>query len=590
MALRQLWSVKGKGLNSIPWRFALMAVVLTGAIAAVGFRALHGPSISWAWMVALVVLLPLPTLANFMAASKLAGMIRALGRSTQALATGSFDQPVDVDCACEVGGLADNFRAMVARLNGNILRMNTLAYTDTVTGLPNRAVINHILGLARREGAAECAGAMLFIDLDGFKRVNDTIGHRSGDELLRQVALRIIEQGLELRLDELDTCTSAMGDLCETCPTRPVFARYAGDEFTALLPGRRSRDALAAIAERILGVLSQPFVVHGNEVFIGASIGIACMPEDAQAPEQLLTYADIAMYRAKESGKNAYAFFDASLKGEVERRTLIERELHHAVLEGGLMLHFQPKVCARTGALAGVEALVRWDCPGLGMVPPDQFIAIAEQCGLMVPLGESILRMAVTQARQWADEGEPLRVAINVSPVQFERPGVVELVLQVIGEAGLDPTLIELEITESIAMADFTRTRARIGELRAHGIRISIDDFGIGYSNLSQLARLEFDAVKIDRSLVGSIGESPKAETMLAAIVGITHALGHKVIAEGIETHEQMAYLARLGCEEFQGYLLGRPMPAAQLREWIEARGTSPARDQITALARRIAG
>jgi two-component system CheB/CheR fusion protein len=278
------------------------------------------------------------------------------------------------------------------------------------------------------------------------------------------------------------------------------------------------------------------------------------------------------MYRAKEKGKNAHVFFDTSLKGKVEERALIERELHHAIERDTLELHYQPKFDAAM-AVTGVEALARWNCPGIGAVSPELFIAIAEQCGLMVPMGTSILRMAIRQARAWLDAGRPLRVAVNVSPVQFERPGFVEMAIAMLAEYGLPPHLLELEITETIAMADFARTRERVDALRGAGITISIDDFGIGYSNLSQLARLEYDALKVDRSLVASIGAHGKTESMLAAIVTVSHVLGHKVIAEGIERPEQMAYLKAKGCQEFQGYLLARPMPVAELEAWLTTRG-----------------
>lgn len=567
-----------RGLNSIPWRFALMALVTSGVVVLAAHAWLSGP---WSPALAadMAALLALPVLVSFLAARKLAGMIRTLRDSTQAIVEGDLSRPIDIDCACEVGGLADSFRAMVARLNNNMLRMNVLAYTDPITGLPNRTVITHILSLAQKNGGQACAAAMIFIDLDGFKRVNDTLGHDAGDELLRQVAARIIVRGMGLALEELETCTNSFGELCDTCPTRPVFARFAGDEFVLLLPGHHDHGVLDAVARCIHTALAECFTVFSNEVFIGASLGIARLPQDADTPDQLLAYADIAMYRAKEGGKNTHVFFDSSLKGKVEERALIERELHHAIENDTLELHYQPKFDADTLAVTGVEALARWNCPGLGPVSPEIFVNIAEQCGLMVPLGHSILRSAMRQAREWidagADRGRPMPIAVNVSPVQFERPGFVETVLSLLDQFDLPPQWLELEITESIAMADFARTRERVDALRNAGVSISIDDFGIGYSNLSQLARLDYDALKIDRSLVGSIGEHGKTESMLAAIITVSKVLGHKVIAEGIENAEQMAYLKGRGCREFQGFYLARPMPADELRQWLARRGQS---------------
>lgn len=575
MVLKQVFGTKGRGINSIPVRFALMSLVLTGVVAGLGHALLAGP-LTPAALAGWAVLLVLPPSVNFLAANKLAGMIMALRNSTQALVSGDFDRPVDIDCDCEVGGLADSFRAMVARLNSNILRMNVLAYTDAITGLPNRTVIAHILGLPQMKQPGHCAGAMIFIDLDGFKRVNDTLGHDAGDELLRQVALRIVERGLDLSLADLDNCTTTFGELCQSCPNRPVLARFAGDEFLLLLPGDQTMEALKAMADRIRHVLSESFTVFNNEVLIGASLGIARMPHDTDNPEQLLAYADIAMYRAKEAGKNASVFFDASLRDKVEERAHIERELHKAIDRDSLTLHYQPKFDAMTMELTGVEALARWTCPLLGPVSPDLFIGIAERCGIMVPLGNSILRIAIRQARQWVDAGRVMRVAVNVSPVQFEKHDFVPTVFAALAEFGLSPELLELEITETIAMANFAETRERVDALRAAGITIAIDDFGIGYSNLSQLARLDYDALKVDRSLIASIGSHGKTQSMLGAIVGVSKALGHKVVAEGIENMEQFAHLRSIGCEELQGYLLARPMPANELEAWLDGRAENP--------------
>lgn len=521
-------------------------------------------------------LIALSVLANYLAGRKLAGMIRSLRDSTQALVSGNFDQPVDVDCNCEVGGLADGFRAMVNRLNSNILRMNVLAYTDAVTGLPNRSVISHILSLAKQIAPGECAATMMFIDLDGFKRVNDTLGHDAGDELLRQAAHRIIERGLGLSQADLDQCTTTFGELCQTCPTRPVFARFAGDEFVLILPGAYTREQVEEVAGRIRLSLSDSFSIFNSEVHVSASMGIARLPEDTDDPDQLLAYSDIAMYAAKEGGKNAHVFFDATLKQRIVERNLIEQELQNALDAGAFDLHFQPKFDAQTMAVTGVEALARWTCPGVGPIAPDVFIRIAEQCGLMAPMGEAILRQAMLQALDWADRGMAMPVAVNVSPVQFEHADFVDQVQAMLEETGLPANLLELEITETLAMTDFNRTRTQVDILRSLGVRISIDDFGNGYSNLSQLARLQHDTIKVDRSLVSNIGETGRTDSMWLAIFNIATALGQTVVAEGVESIEQVAYLRKLGCHEFQGFLLARPMPAAELEAWLESAGRNP--------------
>lgn len=574
-AIKPAAQIKGTGLNSIPNRFGLMALVLSTVLAVVLCGRMSQPlDILTGSLV--IGLIALSVMTNYLAARKLAGMIRSLRDSTQALVAGDFDSPVDVDCNCEVGGLADGFRAMVERLNSNIVRMNVLAYTDAVTGLPNRSVISHILNLARQLAPADCAATMMFIDLDGFKRVNDTLGHDAGDELLRQAAQRIITQGLGLTAADLDQCTTTFGELCHTCPTRPVFARFAGDEFVLVLPGSHSRQQLEQVAKRIRQSLSVSFSIYNSEVCVSASMGIARLPEDTADPEQLLAYSDIAMYAAKEAGKNAYVFFDAGLKQKLVERNLIERELQRSLDSGGFTLAYQPKFNARTMAITGVEALARWHCPGIGPVAPDVFIRIAEQCGLMVAMGDAILRQAMRQARAWADAGIAMPVAVNVSPVQFEQDDFVAQVAAILAETSLPANLLELEITETIAMTDFNRTRLQVDALRRMGVRISIDDFGNGYSNLSQLARLQHDTLKVDRSLVGSIGEPGRTDSMWLAIFNIATALGQKIVAEGIESLEQVSYLRKLGCHEFQGYLLAEPMEPTELEKWLAERSANP--------------
>ncbi|MCB2014628.1 MAG: EAL domain-containing protein [Sphingobium sp.] len=584
---------KGTGLNSIPVRFGLMSAVFMVLVAGAEYALLkpHFDAELYSATIALAgIALIIPPIITFLAANKLAGMIRALRASTEAIIEGDIDSPVDVDCACEVGGLADSFRAMVARLNANILRMNVLAYTDSVTGLPNRSVINHIISLSREQNMTECVGAMMFIDLDGFKRVNDTFGHDIGDELLREVSTRILGSGFGLTRADIDSCTTTFGELCTSCPTKLVLARFAGDEFLVILPKSLCNTNLEDHASKIIESISQTITIQGHEIHIGASVGIAVRSDDTGDLEDLLIHSDIAMYAAKENGKNGYRFFDRSLKDKVDERACIEADLHQAIASDELTLHFQPKVDARTMEMKGVEALARWQHPSRGMISPETFIGIAEQSGLMVPLGDSILRMAAMQMRNWLDRGLEIPVAVNVSAVQFEQPKLSSTVLDILAAYQVPPSLLCLEITETVAMSSFTQTNERIEQLRAAGISISIDDFGTGYSNLSQLARLEFDSIKIDRSLVAGIGVNAKSETMLKAIVGMARALGHNVIAEGIETAEQLHFLARIGCDQLQGFMLGKPMPAAEVDSWSIDEIVDPVGAIIDNLGDRIHG
>lgn len=574
----------GKGLNSIRWRFAIAIAALTivgGAIRdhAAGSGQAPG-SLGWGTLAALAAFI---ATATFLMASKLTGSIVALQRSTEAIAAGDFDSPVQVDCACEVGGLANSFRKMTARLNANVLRMNALAYTDPITALPNRSVIDHLLGyaLAPERGGAFRA-AIVFIDLDGFKRINDTFGHDGGDALLRLASLRILEQGLGRTPETIDTCTDPFGNPCDRLPEDIVFARFAGDEFVAILPDVTDREALERVGRAIIESLGEPFHVKGHEVGVSASVGIAITPDDTSSATELLTFADLAMYSSKQAGKSRFRFFDTHIRDTIVERARIEAELRAALERDELVLHYQPKVDTGTFALNGVEALVRWQHPQRGLLAPGAFIDVAEQAGLMPQLGNRVVELAVAQCRAWLDAGVLRPVALNVSPSQFADPAFVPGILATLHQARVAPRLLSIEITESMAMADVAATAQRLAMLRDAGVQVAVDDFGIGFSNLSQLSRLPLDALKIDRSLIVQIGHSAKGEAIIRAIVGMAHALGYKTIAEGIETRPQAAFLAKLGCHTLQGFLFGRPMAAAQLEQWNAARGAQACNTDCT--------
>lgn len=584
--------IKGTGINSIPVRFAVMtALFSTIGVAAWRVMAALSPeqALDFGGDLLGVVCIAAPTAVTFWAATKLTAQIHALRRSADAVVAGDFDRPVEVECACEVGGLADSFRKMVGRLNANIVRMNVLAYVDPVTGLPNRAVVEHTLQRMVGDGPG---GAVMFIDLDGFKRVNDTYGHSAGDDLLRQASLRAIREGLRREPEELDACSNPFGELCDRAPQDIVFVRFAGDEFVALIPGAVDDAAVMAQAEAVLAALSRPFEIHGQKVKIGASIGIACAPRDSNDAQEILTFADMAMYAAKQAGRGRVAVFDPKVRGMAVERAEIEKELRQALEDDALELAFQPKVDARTLECVGVEALARWTHPTRGVVPPGVFVPIAEQSGLMNALGGTVVRKAAAQARRWQDAGRHIDIAVNVSPAQFEASDFVQTVIDACAAQGVNPGVFEIEITESMAMADIVATTRRVEALRAQGMRISIDDFGIGYSNLSHLSRLPIDDIKIDRSLVIGIGSSARAESILKAMVEMAHALGDRVIAEGVETQAQFEFLRGIGCDCIQGYLFARPMAPQALEEWFEARAARPtgARAAQAELALALAG
>jgi diguanylate cyclase len=557
----------GKGLNSIRWRFALASALLTSTgVALREFLVGHGFELHLLELVSLAVLVLAIAAVTFWMAHKLTGNIASLQRSTEALAAGDFDTPVELDCACEIGGLAQSFQKMTARLNANILRINTLAYTDPITSLPNRSVIDHLLNYALApERGHPYTAAIVFIDLDGFKRINDTFGHDGGDELLRQASLRILQEGLGRTPHTIDTCTDPFGNPCNRLPQDVVFARFAGDEFVAILPGLTDRDALARVGEAVIRCLERPFRIKNQDAVVGASVGIAITPEDTRSASELLSFADLAMYSSKQAGKSRYMFFDKTIRDTIVERTRIEGDLRQALRRGELLLHYQPKFDASTLALNGVEALVRWQHPSRGLLSPGAFIDVAEQVGLMAELGRRVLDLALAQCRTWQDAGVRRPVAVNVSPSQFADPHFVRSVLDSLAALGVDPGLLSIEITESIAMTDFSTTAQRLAVLRQAGVRVAIDDFGIGFSNLSQLSRLPMDELKIDRSLISEIGLSPKSEAIIRAIVGMTAALGYRTIAEGIETQEQLDFVRALGCHSVQGFLLGRPGPASAM-------------------------
>ena len=572
---------KGKRLNSIPVRFALMSAIFTAVsfLAGYAFLSTGASRLPEAIIVAAVIaLVALSAAVTFFAAARLAKSVRTLQASTQAIMSGDFSSPVEVDCDSELGGLADGFRAMVARLNHNILRMNLLAYSDPVTHLPNRAVVMHALKVMCE---SQCPATVMFIDLDGFKHVNDTLGHEAGDEVLMLVADRILESGFGITRRDIDSCTTSFGELRHNCPSAPVFARFAGDEFVAILPGQLEPTELLEHARRVIAGLAEPFAIRGAEVRLSASIGIAQAPYDTNDPEQLLGFADLAMYSAKEAGKARVRLFNEGLRHIVLARSGIESGLREAIASGQIELHYQPKVDARSHALQGVEALVRWNHPQQGMIAPRIFIGIAESRGLMPLLGEAVLHLAARQARSWMDTGDPLPIAINVSASQFDRADFVSETLGIWQRYKVDPSLLEIEITESLVMADFAGARGRLQQLREAGVRISIDDFGTGYFNLTQLAQLPFDVLKIDRSLVAGIGQNARSESIIGAIVHMAKALGHELIAEGIETAEQRDFLVALGCDRLQGYLFGSAMSLSELADWRRQRSTSPVRDLI---------
>jgi diguanylate cyclase (GGDEF)-like protein/PAS domain S-box-containing protein len=432
--------------------------------------------------------------------------------------------------------------------------INHLAYHDPLTGLPNRALfrdrLNTALARARRRGEAV---TVMFLDLDRFKLVNDTLGHAIGDSLLQSVASQL----KQLLRDE-DT-----------------IARIGGDEFTILLPNLALGD-VTRVVERVLECVKAPRSLGGREMRVTTSIGICQFPEDGDDSETLMRNADIAMYRAKEQGRDGYTLYNESLDPAAEGRLALENDLRAAIEHEEFVLFYQPVVNVEGGHVVAFEALVRWQHPERGLVAPGEFIPIAEETGLILPLGEWVIRTACRQAKAWQDAGLPaVPVAVNLSGYRFHRSEHCAYISQVLKETGLEPKYLHLEITEGVVLQDIERTVEILSDLRKMGVQISIDDFGTGYSSLSYLKRLPADSVKIDRSFVSDLDTDANDAAIATAIIAMAHSIGLKVIAEGVETEEQLAFLRQRRCDEFQGFLRARPMPASEVELLLADEGTA---------------
>jgi diguanylate cyclase (GGDEF)-like protein len=423
------------------------------------------------------------------------------------------------------------------------------AYHDGLTGLPNRTYFGErlaeTLALAARHGQT-CA--LMFIDLDRFKIVNDSLGHDAGDTLLKEVSKRIA------------ACLRA-GDL---------LFRMGGDEFTIILPQEAKPEDAAHVAKRVLEAVAAPVPIHEHEVTVGASIGIAVYPGDGDTADALLKNADAAMYSAKEGGRNRHAFYRAEMNRRALQRLDLESALKNGFRNGEFTLYYQPRLNAATRRVVALEALLRWNSPARGVVPPADFISVLEESGMMTMVGEWVLRSACNQIARWQQEGcAPLRVSVNISALQFEGAGFVPMVKRVFAASGVAPALIELELTESLLIRNPERARATIAELKALGVCISIDDFGTGYSSLSYLRDFAVDYLKIDRSFVTHIATEARDRAVVVAIIEMARALGVGVVAEGVETEAQAAFFSATHCSELQGYLFCRPQPVEQLRHYL---------------------
>lgn len=434
-------------------------------------------------------------------------------------------------------------------------QLRHLATHDALTGLPNRALmddrLSQSIALADRQGESF---AVLLLDLDRFKVVNDSLGHRAGDELLKEVAQRL--KGV---VREVDT-----------------VARLGGDEFVLILMPSPEPDAAQQVASRIIEAMRPSVRIAGVNIHTSPSIGIAFYPQDATNIETLLAHADAAMYCAKQRGRNNFQCFTPGMNTATQQKVRLESDLRTALEDGQFELHYQPKVNTATGVMHGAEALLRWRHPTLGSIPPAQFIPVAEECGLIGSIGAWVLREACRQARAWQLAGlPPLRIAVNLSPSQFRHGNIVELIRDALDEAGLEPRFLEVELTESTVMSDPEESIAILEKLSKMGVLVSVDDFGTGYSSMSYLRRLPIDKLKIDRSFINEVMSRPEDASIVQAIVSLAHSLRLKVVAEGVESSEQLEFLRSLGCDQYQGFHYSPALPVAQFEELARSRSNA---------------
>jgi diguanylate cyclase (GGDEF)-like protein/PAS domain S-box-containing protein len=436
-------------------------------------------------------------------------------------------------------------------------RIEFLAYHDALTGLPNRLLLQDRFEQAKAYATrANTKLALLFLDLDNFKSINDSLGHDVGDELLRQIATRL------------------SGCVRET----DTISRQGGDEFLILLPDLSHADDTAPILVKIIEQLQLPLQANGHEISTSVSIGVTIFPDDGASFENLLKKADMAMYQAKNDGRNTYRFFDEAMNVDAVEHLFIRNGLRRAIDQNEFVLHYQPQIDLRSGAVTGVEALIRWNLPEQGMMAPNRFIPVAEESGLIVPIGDWVLREACRQAVAWNRAGFPaMTMAVNLSAVQFRRGDIEQSVVHALEQTGFDPRLLELELTESILIQNVDSMMATISRLKALGVKISIDDFGTGYSSLSYLKRIDIDKLKIDQSFVRDLATDPDDAAIVRAIIQMARSLNLRTIAEGVETTEILQQLRDFECDEAQGYHFARPMPADELANFLLKRNPPPA-------------
>lgn len=546
--------------RAIAFAFCVGAVTFILALFASAQAGLGGYELTRAVVVAIIC----GVMSWASAERSIAGHAEAVDSAIERLsraAEGDLTSPTPERVAACLPELAHAMDGLLMQVRANLDNVHTLAMFDPVTQLANRTFFRREASRMLRELPETTLSAMYFIDLDKFKNVNDSLGHAKGDQLLARVANRLRaaiepEPGKPSRF-----------------PRDPLLGRLAGDEFTLLVPEIASREEAERLGRALLYALSEPFDIEGRSVEIGASIGVALRPEQGRDLSELMRAADIAMYHAKERGRGQVQSFTPALAERLADNVRVEAELRSAVERREFTFVFQPQIDLPSGRMVGAEALLRWNHPVAGLILPDSFVPQAEECGLIHDIGLWAMEELAGTLARWRKMGAGGRLAVNVSPRQLARPDYFLRVRDAMVRHGSPPNLLELELTETIAMHCGQDALDELAALRREGVSIAIDDFGTGYSNLARLKDLPIDRVKLDRSLIADVASSEEARTIAHAVIGLVHGLGYQVVAEGVESEDQIAILRVIGADIIQGYAIARPMTEVAFLDWLSRRG-----------------
>ena len=503
--------------------------------------------------------------AALLLAKRIVRPILDVAAGAEAIGSGRLDHRVAIESDDEIGQLADSINRMAEDRQQTEEVLREMAHHDALTKLPNRTLFQirlvEALDNARR---IDRMVAIHLLDLDRFKEINDTLGHIAGDTLLQEVSAR------------LRNCVR-MSD---------TVARLGGDEFAIIQTNLLYQKDISVLAERLSDALTVPFDLDGERVYTGTSIGTTIFPHDDTEAEKLLKNADLALYRAKQDGGSTYQLYDPKMNADIHARKALEQDIRHALDHGAFFLNYQPQIELASGRIVGVEALVRWHHPVRGMVGPNEFVPVAEQSGLIIRLTENVLRDACKQAKAWENAGLPrLRVSVNLSPADFRQKDIVPLVTTILEESGLDPECLELEITEGMVMSGADSVTATLEQLHALGVEFAIDDFGTGFSSMSYLKRFPVDRLKIDQTFVRDLLTNKEDASITNVIINLGHSLGLKVVAEGVESEEQLAFLRHRECDQAQGYCISRPLNASDFAEFVSSYVPHAARADAIAAA-----